>query len=354
MHFSRLEDVFASLVVTDDLGVASAAYNATAEERVDMVNLAPVSDFRLDPLAPTVGASVQFTDASTDPDGDAITEWAWDFGDGSDVVATQNPTHTFNAVGAYKVTLTVTDDPSDGDRQTSTREFTVFVCDETDPDGTACKPPNAGPLASFSPNRTEVDQGHSVAFTDASEDRDGTIEAWHWDFGDGETSSEQNPTHTFTRVGTFQVTLTVTDDGGLQSTRAFPIQVRLVEPDPTEPADLLPPPIAAFTVSEDPAVGEAVTFTDATQSERDLVSWTWFFGDGSDPASGATVEHTYQETGTFRVTLTVEDAAGVRDTTNQLVQVGSGDAEEESPGVPAVVLLAALGAVAAAARRRDA
>lgn len=71
-------------------------------------------------------------------------------------------------------------------------------------------PVNQPPAASFSYLTT----GLSVAFTDTSSDPDGTVASWLWSFGDGGTSSEQHPTHLFAAAGTYNVTLTVTDDDG--------------------------------------------------------------------------------------------------------------------------------------------
>jgi PKD repeat protein len=69
---------------------------------------------------------------------------------------------------------------------------------------------NQPPTADF----TFTTDGLTAIFTDASNDPDGTVEAWVWDFGDGNTSTAQNPTHTYAAGGTYTVTLNVTDDDG--------------------------------------------------------------------------------------------------------------------------------------------
>jgi PKD repeat protein len=56
-----------------------------------------------------------------------------------------------------------------------------------------------------------------VDFTDLSDDSDGTVVAWSWDFGDSNTSTEQNPSHTYATEGSYDVSLTVTDDQGAES-----------------------------------------------------------------------------------------------------------------------------------------
>jgi PKD repeat protein len=74
------------------------------------------------------------------------------------------------------------------------------------------------PVASFSftPAGPQVNQ--TVQFTDLSTDADGTVTGWDWDFGDGGTSTDQNPTHKYTAVGIYTVALTVTDNDGTSST----------------------------------------------------------------------------------------------------------------------------------------
>ncbi|HEU4407934.1 MAG TPA: S8 family serine peptidase, partial [Polyangiaceae bacterium] len=138
--------------------------------------------------------SCGFTDASTDPDGD-IVAWAWNFGDGA-TSADQNPAHAYAASGTYTVSLTVTD----GAGFTSTTQQDVSVI--------------AAPAASF----TFTCLGPDCDFADASSDVDGDIVAWSWNFGDGTTSNEQNPAHSFPQSGTYEVSLTVTDSTGQTST----------------------------------------------------------------------------------------------------------------------------------------
>jgi subtilisin family serine protease len=83
-------------------------------------------------------------------------------------------------------------------------------------DGSAPPPPphgNESPIASFTSSCT----GLGCTFTDQSRDPDGTLDSWSWDFGDGNSSTERDPTHAYAAAGTYQVTLVVTDDGGASS-----------------------------------------------------------------------------------------------------------------------------------------
>jgi Zn-dependent metalloprotease/PKD repeat protein len=166
-------------------------------------NIPPTADFTYT----TTDLTVDFTDASSDPDG-TIVSWDWDFGDGNTSTA-QNPSHTYAAAGTYTVTLTVTD--NDGATDSVSRDVTVTG-------------PNLPPVADFTYVVTDL----TVDFTDASSDPDGTVVGWDWNFGDGNTSTAQNPTHTYAAAGTYTVTLTVTDNDG--ATDSISKDVTVTEP----------------------------------------------------------------------------------------------------------------------------
>lgn len=150
----------------------------------------------------TNGLTASFTDQSTDNDGN-ITNWSWNFGDGN-ASALQSPDHTYAASGTYSVSLTVIDNSG----LTDSIIQTVSVSS-----------PNQPPTADFSFSTT----GLTASFTDLSTD-DGTL-TWSWNFDDGNTSTSQNPGHTYTANGTYSVSLTVTDDGGLTNTATQSVSV---------------------------------------------------------------------------------------------------------------------------------
>lgn len=102
-----------------------------------------------------------------------------------------------------------------------------------DPDGNAdpigivkigTTPSNNPPVADFTFTTSEL----SAYFTDASTDSDGTIASWSWDFGDGAASTAENPSHTYSAGGSYTVTLTVTDNGGI--TDSFSDNVAVTAP----------------------------------------------------------------------------------------------------------------------------
>lgn len=78
-------------------------------------------------------------------------------------------------------------------------------------------PENKPPVADFEFSPAQPSAGQTVQFTDKSKDPDGQVKSWKWDFGDGTTSTEQNPSHVYRTAGTFTVKLVVTDDKGAQS-----------------------------------------------------------------------------------------------------------------------------------------
>jgi len=282
-----------TLTVTDNNGATNYIERPITVTETTPANTAPTAAFTYLPTNPAVGEQVTFTDASTDPDG-TIVSWAWDFGD-SETSPLQNPTHTYTSAGIYTVNLTVTDD--DGATGTTTKPITV----------TATPPTNNPPNAAFTYLPTNPAVGEQVTFTDASTDPDGTIVGWVWTFGDGATSTQQNPPHTYTSAATYMVTLTVTDDDG-----ATDIEIKQITVTEAPPANV--PPTADFTFSpSDPETDETVTFTDAsTDPDGTIVSWEWDFGD-SETSTDPNPTHAYSAAGTYTVTLTVTDDDGAID-----------------------------------------
>jgi PKD repeat protein len=194
------------LVVTDSIGVMSEDTCL-----VNILNRRPVAEFTFSPSDPTIQDEVNITDASSDPDG-RVTSWFWDFGDGA-TSSFKNPSHTFTQKGEWKITLTVTD--NDGAEDSITHTVAVI---------------NLQPEASFNCTlnpQTDMD----IQFTDNSVDPENKSMSWFWDFGDGNTSELQTPTHKFATEGDYNVTLTVTDDEN--ATDTYTMTVPVTEPPQT-------------------------------------------------------------------------------------------------------------------------
>ncbi len=250
---------------------------------------APSADFAADPRSGPPSLSVAFTDLSTgDP-----TSWSWDFGD-TKTSTIQNPTHVYANEGTYTVSLTAAN-AYGSDTETKPGYITVI---------SAPQPPDAN----FSADPTSGPAPLDVAFTDLSTENP---TSWSWSFGDGGSSADQNPQHTYNAAGTYTVRLIATNaDGSDTETKADYITV-------TEALQ------AAFTAN--PSIGYVplthrmeVTFTD--QSAGDPTSWSWDFGDnGTSTEQNPT--HVYTSAGEFTVRLTVSNAEGDSDDTTGTVQL---------------------------------
>ena len=170
---------------------------------------------------------------------------------------------------------------------------------------------NMPPVAEFTWSPQETFVGTQITFQDCSYDEDGSIVAWHWEFGDGVSSDEQvPPPHIYSTPGTYRVTLTVTDDKGAIGQVTHPLTI--------EP----PPPITPDFIwyPEDPFCMEEVQFVDRSQGGMEIVAWQWDFGDG-DTSSEQNPRHAYKQEGTYTVTLRVRDASGNEASTSKQVVV---------------------------------
>ena len=237
-----------------------------------------VANFIGSPTGGFAPLAVQFTDLTSGPH-DA---WSWDFGDGPGSVQ-ENPVHVYGNPGTYTVSLTVRD-TSTGVFNTKTR--TAYITVSALP---------ASPVADFTANTTDGYVPLTVHFTDLSS---GSPFEWGWNFGDGTTSTVQNPVHTYQNPGVYSVTLSIRGVSGTDSeTKPGFITVRA------------PVPTANFTANQTEGVAPfMVAFTDLSTGYPQ--EWNWNFGDGGSSVSQNPV-HTYNSAGIFTVTLTVENSAGI-------------------------------------------
>ncbi len=244
----------------------------------------PTVEFTISKDSVCPGEDVSFYGIATD-----ISIWHWDFGNG-DTSQYQNPTYHYSTSGTYTVTLTVTN--TNG--CTSSVSHTIYV-----------KPQ---PLTDFTFNIWC--QGDTTCFWDQSSVPNGYITEWNWSFGDGDTSTLQNPEHLYQPVGQYYATLSVTSNEGCRNSATHIIIF-----------DSLPSP--DFSLS--PAcMNDTTFFTDKTTTPVGVITtWKWYFGDGDslivhDPDS-ANAKHIYLAQTTYNVTLlTISSFGFERSITKQI------------------------------------
>jgi len=211
----------------------------------------------------------------------------WSFGDGQSSNQ-QNLSHTYNTAGNYTATLTVTDSNNNQDSDS----LLIIV---TNP---------ATPLvASSSASPNSGDSPLTVYFTGNA--TGGTLPySYYWNFGDGQSSTQQNPSHTYNNAGNYSAILTVRDSNNNQDSDSMTINV-------TAPP---PPPLVASCIAS-PTSGNVpftVYFTGSASGGIPPYSYSWNFGDGGN-STQQNPSHTYNSAGNYTVTLTVTDSQSLQD-----------------------------------------
>ncbi len=239
----------------------------------------PSADFSAAPQAGSSPLTVTFTNTSV-----YAGHYQWDFGDGFTSTET-SPTHVYNQVGVYTVTLMASDGVTT-DTLTRTNYITVSA---------------AGPVADFSAFPLNGSLPLLVQFLNTSTG----AASYLWDFGDGITSTLPSPTHTYSTAGVYTVTLTATGPGGIDILTR-PHYITAYEP-----------VVVNFWAT--PLTGTVpltVTFTNTSTGASTLL---WDFGDGDTqtitsslilPPSPVTTTHTYTQAGVYSVTLTANGPGG--------------------------------------------
>lgn len=268
-----------------ELTVIDTSGNSTTVNHIVVANDLPHAYFDVDePVC--AGNPVQFTDYSTTASG-YINMWHWDFGDGNDTIINfpddPNVTHVYSNNITYNVTLTV---------ETSIG----CINDITIPVSTV-----PSPVAMF--DYDEMCEGIETQFTDISvTNGGGEINSWTWDFNDplsgvSNTSVVQNPTHTFSGDGDFNVSLIISNTQGCMDTIIQTVTVA-------------PTPDVEFSFGQTCLNDVTYFFADMDVIvEEDVTQWQWDFGDGAS-SNVPNPEHYYNVAGSYDVTLTIYTTAG--------------------------------------------
>jgi PKD repeat protein len=299
-----------SLTVTDD-GLPDGTNKKTATTSIRFTvapppaNEPPVALFTVDSNNVLAPAKILFTDASTDADG-KIVSWLWEFETGSTLFFNaqtyqKTVSHTFTRSGTFPVKLTVTDD---GNLQNT--YILDIVVKNNSPTAILTASPN--PVLS----KTQVN-----FFGNNSFDSDGNITKYAWNFGDGTIISQGRTTefHTYEKPGTYDASLTVTDNIGDSSTANLLINV----------TNRNPVARITYTTLTVKAPG-SLTFNGDTSTDEDgsIASYSWSVSNTVvTSTTNATINFTTQ--GTYIVSLTVTDDLGATNTTSISVNVTPAD-----------------------------
>ncbi|MEI7433833.1 MAG: PKD domain-containing protein [Methanomicrobiales archaeon] len=265
--YNQIGNYTVNLTVTNASGITTLS-----KPNYIVVTNQPVANFTANQTNGPVPLNVQFTDSSL-----YATSWYWEFGDGTNSTD-QSPSHLYTAVGVRDVRLKVFNAGGEG----IPKNITITSR-------------NPCPVANFTVNKTIGDIPLKVQFTDQST---GTITTRNWDFGDGGTSVEPNPVHTYLTPNVYTVRLEVLNsDCSNISTKQNLINA-------TQPK-----PVAAF--GGFPATGTVneTVFHFIDQSTNNPTSWLWNFGDGTYNTT-QNPTHIYQLKGNYIIILTASNAGG--------------------------------------------
>ncbi len=266
-----------SFTVSLIVNTASGCSDTFRAKKPMVVGIAPVADFKADPLNTCARISVSFADATQGTEN----TWQWKFGDGGESNQ-QNTSHHYMDTGLFSVTLIA---GNNGCKDTVVKNNYVYI-----------KAPVANYQTAFN-----CTQPYNRVFTDVSID----AHTWQWDFGDGSNSTVQNPTHTFAKPGSYIVKLKVTNN---QCFDSLQVKMQVVDEHPN------------FTYSTQATAAcrnDAVAFTATNINANNINAYNWSFGDNSTTglvSSGAYVTHSYTTSGSFIPTLVTQDILGCMDT----------------------------------------
>lgn len=284
--------------VYDSIGLFSVSLTVEGEcgekteTNVGMINITacPTVAIHADPpLSGCRPLTVQFYDSSTyDTSRITLTSWAWNFGDGR-TSTEQNPSHEYLNNGVYTVRLTV---GSTGGSATDSVVDMILVGDSA--------------VAKFGAINTlgckTPFQDFTVAFIDSST---GNVTSWFWDFGDGGSSSQQNPLHVYAGAGQYSVSLEVGSTCGTDTE----LKVGYVTLSEQLHDSIINYSISPDTVTLDSLNPSAtlVTFIDSTPG---VLEWDWDFGPSVASGKSDSVQYQYTVAQSWEIVLTLSNGCG--------------------------------------------
>lgn len=295
------------IIIPEEEDTSEETTEEDTTEEDTATNQEPIAVADASPSNGGVPLEVSFS-GSNSSDDTGITNFSWDFKDGS-TATTPNPTHTYTATGVYEAVLTVTD--AEGLTTTDTVTITIGETQNEAPKAII----NATPALGEAPLE--------VTFKGSTSTDDHSISSYSWNFKDGSQTNLADLKHTYNESGTYEAELTVTDENGLSDTKTVTIVV-------TEPTNAAP----IAKTSANTTLGTApltVQFTGNTSSDdKGITEYSWDFKDGSN-ASTANPSHSFTNAGTYVVELTVSDQEGLTHKNAITIRVTEPVAENEAP-----------------------
>jgi gliding motility-associated-like protein len=326
----------------------------TASKQITITS-APIARFGISSPR-CLGKAITFSDSSFSPPPGNLVTWIWDFGDGATqtLTASSNPTHVYSSAGTFNATLKVINN-TNCQSLLFTKQVTVYpnpiinfnlpgIClpsglaqffdSSSIADGTQSLFTylwNFGDAASVGLNNSLINGcisdttkilstvyaqpkaaftvkaenclNDTTYFTDQSNGQGSAVTNWFWNFGDGQSSTLQNPTHLYASAGTYTISLySKTDKGCISDTATKQVIINSL-------------PTVSFATSTPACETKNVTFTNASAANSGILTmWNWNLGDGTllTPANDNPFTHTYASAGNYTVTLSVESDKGCK------------------------------------------
>ena len=267
-------------------------------EVVNTPNQAPTVSCNSNPNSGNAPLTVSFTASGSDPDGDALV-YTWDFGDGN-TSNQEDPSHTYNTAGTYTTTVTV----DDGNGGTDQCSRTITVIDQSS-------------AVTCSSNVTSGDAPLTVDFSSSHDNSLGTAISYSWDFGDGNSSTAQNPSHMYNSAGSYTATITIQIQTiGLIVEGSCTTTITVNEP----PVNIPPTSSCSATPNSGDAPLTVSFLANANDPDGDNLIYAWVFDDG-EASTEENPTHTYSSAGTYNVSLTISDGANAPVICNTTVTV---------------------------------
>ncbi|PBQ33994.1 hypothetical protein CNR22_20170 [Sphingobacteriaceae bacterium] len=262
-----------------------------ADSTISFVTIYPNPNLSFVPFTNCINSLVQFTNTSNIPVG-SIVGYTWSLGTGNTSVQTtytDNPTETYTTIGIY--TLTLVGQSNQGCISTLTQTMGIF-------------PP---PIIDFTANPLCDKNGTAFTPSISTSVAAGSLAGFSWNFGDGQTSAQPSPVHTYTAPGIYTVSLLAMSNHNCYAAISHSLQIS-------------PSPTVAFTTTSVNACTQNFTFTNNSSISSGFVTYTWSFG-GTNTTTATNPTYFFPSIGNYTVKLIGVSNLGCGDTVTQKIQV---------------------------------